>query len=104
MRPIVVKIGGSTLDSQDTTIEDLVQLQKEGVPLVVVHGGGQLISDWLARLGISSGFINGLRVTDAASLKVVIAVLGGLVNKELVLAIQAQGGKAIGISGSDGNL
>ena len=104
MRSIVVKIGGSTLDSQDTTIEDLVQLQKEGVPLVVVHGGGQLISDWLARLGISTGFVNGLRVTDAASLKVVIAVLGGLVNKELVLAIQAQGGKAIGISGSDGNL
>jgi acetylglutamate kinase len=104
MKPIVVKIGGSTLGSYDTTLEDLVKLQTQGVPLVVVHGGGQLASDWLAKLGISTGFVNGLRVTDAASLKVVTAVLGGLVNKELVVAIQSLGGKAIGISGSDGNL
>ena len=104
MKPIVVKIGGSTLGSQDTTMEDLVQLQKQGLALVVIHGGGQLISDWLAKLDISTSFIKGLRVTDAASLEVVIAVLGGLVNKELVVSIQALGGKAIGISGSDGNL
>jgi len=104
MKPIVVKIGGSTLSGHDTTLEDLVMLQMQEVPLVVVHGGGQLASEWLIKLGISTSFINGLRVTDAESLKVVTAVLGGLVNKELVVTIQSLGGKAIGISGSDGNL
>ncbi len=101
---IVVKIGGSTLGSHDTTLEDLVELQKQGKSLVVVHGGAKVTSEWLARLGIPTGFVNGLRVTDAESLKVVVAVLSGLVNKELVVAIQAQGGKAVGLSGCDGNL
>lgn len=101
---IVVKIGGSTLGTHDTTLEDLVSLQKQGVPLVVVHGGAQAISEWLARIGIPTSFIGGLRVTDADSLKVVAGVLGGLVNKELVVAIQSLKGKAIGLSGSDGNL
>jgi acetylglutamate kinase len=101
---IVVKIGGSTLDNHDTTLEDLVQLQKKGKPLVVVHGGARVTSEWLARLGIPTSFINGLRVTDAETLKVAAAVLGGLVNKELVVGIQALGGKAVGLSGCDGNL
>ena len=101
---IVVKIGGSTLGNHDTTLEDLVELQKQGEYLVVVHGGGQMTSEWLAQLGISTGFINGLRVTDAETMKVVTAILGGLINKELVVAIQALGGKAIGLTGSDGNL
>ena len=100
----VVKIGGSTLGNHDTTLEDLVELQKQGKSLVVVHGGAKVTSGWLARLGISTSFMNGLRVTDAETLRVVAAVLGGLVNKELVVAIQALGGKAIGLSGSDGNL
>jgi len=104
MKPLVVKIGGSTLGNRDTVLEDLVALQEQGVPLVVVHGGAQEVSSWLARLGMSTSFINGLRVTDAETLKVVTAILGGLVNKELVVAIQALKGKAIGISGSDGNL
>lgn len=104
MNPIVVKIGGSTLGNHDTTLEDLVELQKQGVPLVVVHGGGREISDWLARLGVSTNFTNGLRVTDTETLKVVAGVLGGLVNKELVVAIQALKGKAVGLSGADGNL
>ncbi len=103
-KTIVVKIGGSTLGNHDTTLEDLVTLQRQGVPLVVVHGGAQTVTDWLARLGIPTNFIKGLRVTDAESLKVVAGVLGGLVNKELVVAIQALKGKAIGLSGSDGNL
>ena len=72
--------------------------------MVVVHGGAQMVSDWLVRLGISTSFIKGLRVTDAETLKVVAAILSGLVNKELVVAIQALGGKAVGLSGSDGNL
>jgi acetylglutamate kinase len=101
---IIVKIGGSTLGNHDTTLEDLVQLQKQGKSLVVVHGGAKVTSEWLARLGIPTSFVNGLRVTDAETLKVVAAALGGLVNKELVVAIQALGGKAVSLSGCDGNL
>jgi acetylglutamate kinase len=101
---IVVKIGGSTLGNRDTTLEDLVELQKQGKSLVVVHGGAKVTTEWLARLGIPTSFVNGLRVTDAESLKVVAAALGGLVNKELVVAIQALGGRAVGLSGCDGNL
>jgi len=103
-RIIVVKIGGSTLGNHDTTLEDLVELQQQGRPLVVVHGGAKVTSEWLARLGIPTSFVNGLRVTDAETLKVVAAALGGLVNKELVVAIQALGGKAVSLSGCDGNL
>jgi len=101
---IVVKIGGSTLGNHDTTLEDLVQLQKQGKSLVVVHGGAKVTSEWLARLDIPTSFVNGLRVTDAETLKVVAAALGGLVNKELVVAIQALGGRAVSLSGCDGNL
>jgi acetylglutamate kinase len=101
---VVVKIGGSTLGNHDTTLEDLVELQKQGKSLVVVHGGAKVTTKWLARLGIATSFVNGLRVTDAETLKVVAAALGGLVNKELVVAIQALGGKAVGLSGCDGNL
>jgi acetylglutamate kinase len=101
---VVVKIGGSTLGNHDTTLEDLVELQKQGKSLVVVHGGAKVTSEWLARLGIPTSFVNGLRVTDGETLKVVAAALGGLVNKELVVAIQALGGKAVGLSGCDGNL
>jgi acetylglutamate kinase len=101
---IVVKIGGSTLGNHDTTLEDMVELQKQGKSLVVVHGGAKVTSEWLARLGIPTSFVDGLRVTDAETLKVVAAALGGLVNKELVVAIQALGGKAVGLSGCDGNL
>ena len=101
---IVVKIGGSTLGNHDTTLEDLVELQKRGRSLVVVHGGAKMSTEWLTRLGIPTSFVNGLRVTDAETLKVVAAALGGLVNKELVVAIQALGGRAVGLSGCDGNL
>jgi len=101
---IVIKLGGSTLGSHDTTVADLVTLQERGVLPVVVHGGANVVTDWLGRLGISTSFVQGLRVTDAETLKVVIAILAGLVNKELVAAIEALGGKAIGLSGIDGGL
>ena len=104
MKPVVIKIGGSTLGSHDNTLDDLVTLQKTGVPLVVVHGGAKEVTDWLTRLNISTTFVNGLRVTDLETLKVVTAVLGGLVNKELVSGIWRLGGKAVGLSGADGNL
>ena len=102
--PIVVKIGGSTLGSHDTSLKDLVTLQREGVDVVVVHGGGNVISQWMQRQGIQPRFVNGLRVTDAASLDIVVAVLTGLINKELVSQVHGLGGRAIGISGIDGGL
>ncbi len=101
---IVVKIGGSTLESRDTTIEDIVSLQKQGKSLVIVHGGANVVTKWLMQLGISTRFVHGERVTDAATLDVVTAVLAGLVNKEIVAAINIRGGQAVGISGIDGAL
>ena len=103
-KTIVVKIGGSTLGSHDTTLDDLVALQKKGVLPVVVHGGGNKITEWLKKIGIATTFVRGMRVTDAATLEVVIAVLAGLVNKELVAEIMSKGGKAMGLSGVDGGL
>lgn len=98
----VIKIGGSTFNSGDTTVEDIVALQKKGESLVVVHGGGNSVTDWLKRLGISTKFVRGERVTDLPSLEVVIGVLAGLVNKEITAAINVYGGRAVGISGADG--
>ncbi len=100
----MVKLGGATLGSHDTAIEDIVSLQRQGKSVVVVHGGGKVITEWLARQGITSRFIQGERVTDRATLEVVISVLAGLVNKEIVAAINDQGGRAAGISGVDGAL
>jgi len=100
----VIKIGGATLGSHDTAIEDIVKLQRRGKSLVVVHGGGKVITEWLEKQGVSSRFIQGERVTDQATLEVVTSVLAGLVNKEIVAAINGLGGRAVGISGVDGAL
>ena len=102
--PIVVKIGGSTLGNADTSTQDIVSLQKQGRTPVVVHGGGQTVSEWMQRQGLMPRFIRGLRVTDGPSLEVVIAVLTGLVNKRLVASIHALGGRAVGLSGVDGGV
>ena len=101
---IVIKIGGVTLDSGDTTIEDIVSLQQRGIPLVVVHGGGNTVTDWLKRQGVTTEFVRGERVTDLPALEVATAVLTGLVNKEIVAGINCLGGRAVGISGVDGAL
>ena len=101
---IVVKIGGSTLGEHDTTVQDLVELQNRGIGTIVVHGGGKLITDWQKRLGIATRFVRGKRVTDKTSLEVAVSVLAGLVNKEIVAAINRLGGRAMGISGVDGAL
>lgn len=103
-RVIVIKIGGATLGSHDTAIEDIVQLQRQGKALLVVHGGGKLITEWLDKQGIPTRFIQGERVTDQATLEVVISVLAGLVNKDIVAEINSLGGSAAGISGVDGSL
>jgi acetylglutamate kinase len=101
---IVVKIGGSTLGSHDTTLEDVARLCSEGHRLVVVHGGGDLVSRWLRAHGVEARFLNGLRVTEADTLDVVVAVLAGLVNKQLVAQLNALGARAVGLSGADGAL
>ena len=101
---ILVKIGGSTLGAQDTAIADVAALRRQGRLPIVVHGGGAMISDWMARLGVRAEFVDGLRVTDAASLEVVAGVLGGVVNKRLVQELCAAGAPASGISGADGGL
>lgn len=101
---IVVKIGGVALGSNDTTIEDIVYLQQQGKKLVVVHGGGKLITEWLKIHGIATQFVGGQRVTDRDSLAIAVAVMAGLVNKEIVAGINQLGGHAIGISGADGAL
>ena len=102
--PIVVKIGGSTLGNNDTSLKDLVALQRQGRPVVVVHGGGPVISQWMQRQGIPPRFVNGLRVTDAESLDIVVAVLTGLINKELVAALHGLGARVVGLSGIDAGL
>jgi acetylglutamate kinase len=101
---ILVKIGGVVLGSNDTTIEDIVYLQQQGEQLVVVHGGGKLITEWLKLHGVATRFVGGQRVTDKDSLALAVAVLAGLVNKEIVAAVNQLGGRAIGISGVDGAL
>ncbi len=103
-KTIVIKLGGSTLGNRDTVLGDMISLQKAGVLPVVVHGGANVVTDWLTRLQIPTSFINGLRVTDPETLKIVIAILAGLVNKELVAAIEASGGRAMGLCGIDGGL
>ncbi|MCL6647597.1 MAG: acetylglutamate kinase [Chloroflexi bacterium] len=103
-RPVVVKIGGSTLGTHDTTIAELAALARDGLPLVIVHGGGKTITEWLARLGASTRFVRGLRVTDAPTLETVVAVLGGLVNTQIVAELAARGVPAVGLSGVDDGL
>jgi acetylglutamate kinase len=99
---IVVKLGGATLGNHDTTLQDIVSLQKQGWSIVVVHGGGKTITNWLEQRGLATQFIEGERVTDEAALEVVVSVLAGLVNKEIVADIDTLGGLAMGISGVDG--
>ena len=101
-KPVVVKIGGGALGEGDTLFSDLVSLQRDGLQVVVVHGGGSVISQWQKLHGIEARFIRGLRVTDGPGLEVATAVLAGLVNKELVASLQAEGGRTVGLSGVDG--
>lgn len=106
-KPFVVKYGGSTLldEAQCARIAgDIALLKLVGIQLVVVHGGGKHINEMLERLGIKNKFLNGLRVTDEETMRVVEMVLSGRSNKDVVTLINRYGGKAIGISGKDGPL
>jgi acetylglutamate kinase len=101
---VIVKLGGSTLGEHDTALADIVALSRAGRRVIVVHGGGAEISRWLEIHQLESHFVDGLRVTDAAAVRVVVAVLAGAVNKELVAQLSALGLPAIGLCGADGGL
>lgn len=101
---VVVKVGGSTLGEGDSTVPDIIELWQQGARPVVVHGGGKVISDWVAKQGIQPEFVRGLRKTDRATLDVAIAVLAGLVNSEMVAEFCAAGANAVGLSGVSGGM
>ena len=105
-KTIVVKYGGNAMTDPELKAgfaRDVVMLKLVGMNPVVVHGGGPQINDLLARLGKQGEFVAGMRVTDPETMDVVEMVLGGLVNKEIVSLINQAGGKAIGLTGKDGN-
>src|SRR3954468_1160007 len=105
-KTIVVKYGGNAMQDgfAQNFAQDIVLMKQTGIDPVVVHGGGPQIGTMLKRLAIPSTFVDGLRVTDAASIEVVEMVLTGSINKQIVSGINAAGGRAVGISGKDGNL
>lgn len=104
---IVIKLGGHAMSSDAAMASfarDVVLMRQCNVNPVIVHGGGPMINEMLEKLNITSEFVNGKRVTDAATVEVVEMVLSGKVNKAIVQAINGQGGRAVGISGKDANL
>jgi len=103
-KTLVIKLGGSTLENQRSVLQDIIWLQALGARPVLVHGGGPYINEWLDKLNMPTQFQNGLRVTDASTLDVVRMVLLGQVNAGLVLLASQLGGKAIGLSGTDGKM
>jgi len=103
----VIKYGGHAMGDENLAenfARDVVLLKHVGINPIVVHGGGPQIGDMLQRLGIKTTFIDGLRVTDAETVKIAEMVLSGHINKEIVSQISSVGGNAIGLSGKDGNL
>ncbi len=106
-KTIVVKFGGNAMIDealQNSFARDIVLMKLVGMNPIVVHGGGPQIGELLQKLEIKSEFINGMRVTDSATMDVVEMVLGGAVNKQIVSLINRNGGQAIGITGKDGQL
>lgn len=98
---LVLKLGGTTLVDQAHVLDEVAAVARKR-PVVLVHGGGKRITEWLERLGVPSRFEGGLRVTDQASLDVAAAVLRGVVNSELVSDLRDRGVDAVGLSGVDG--
>ena len=106
-RTIVIKYGGNAMVDEELKrgfARDVVLMKLVGMNPVVVHGGGPQIASLLERIGKKSEFVDGLRVTDRETIDVVEMVLGGLVNKSIVALINAQGGRAVGLSGKDGGM
>ena len=105
-KTIVVKYGGHAMGGgvPEEFAQDIVLMKQTGINPVVVHGGGPQIGAMLKRLNIESSFVDGLRVTNAAAMEVVEMVLSGTINKQIVAGINAAGGRAVGVSGKDGNM
>jgi len=106
-KTLVIKYGGNAMIDEklkESFARDIVMMKLIGINPIVVHGGGPQIGDLLEKLKIESHFINGMRVTDSKTMDVVEMVLGGMVNKEIVGLINTAGGKAIGLTGKDGEL
>ncbi len=105
-KTVVVKFGGNAMvdeDLKNSFARDIVLMKLVGINPIVVHGGGPQIGQLLTKLGKTSNFIDGMRVTDSETMDVVEMVLGGLVNKEIVNLINQNGGKAVGLTGKDGD-
>jgi acetylglutamate kinase len=106
-KTVVIKYGGNAMENEElkqSFARDVVLMKLVGINPVVVHGGGPQIGDLLKRLGKTSEFVDGMRVTDAETMDVVEMVLGGLVNKEIVNLLNRHGGRAVGLTGKDGDL
>ncbi|MEW5754943.1 MAG: acetylglutamate kinase [Pseudomonadota bacterium] len=106
-KTIVIKYGGNAMTDERLKAgfaRDVVLMKAVGMNPVVVHGGGPQIGELLKRIGKESEFVQGMRVTDKETMDVVEMVLGGLVNKEIVNLINHHGGKAVGLSGKDGDM
>ena len=105
-KTVVIKFGGNAMvDDQlkNSFAKDIVLMKLVGINPIVVHGGGSQIGSLLKRLGKTTEFINGMRVTDSETMDIVEMVLGGLVNKEIVTLINRHGGRAVGLTGKDGD-
>lgn len=100
----IIKLGGRVIDDEDKLNMLLHAISQQSDPCVIVHGGGDQVSELAERLGVESTFINGRRVTDQSSLKLVTMVLAGMINKQMVAKLQAKSVKAWGLSGVDANL
>jgi acetylglutamate kinase len=100
----IVKIGGNVLDNPAALKTFLADFASVREPKILIHGGGKIATKLGDQLGIESKYVNGRRITDAATLDVVTMVYGGLVNKQLVAQLQQQGCNAMGVTGADGNL
>ena len=106
-KTIVIKYGGAAMENDSlkhSVMQDVVLMKYIGMNPVVVHGGGNQISDWMRRVGKEAEFVQGLRVTDAETVEIAEMVLAGVINKEIVSLINLHGGKAVGLCGKDANL
>src|SRR5690606_29574783 len=101
---LVVKIGGNVIDDQDRLDAFLRGFATQKARSILVHGGGKIATDMGAQLGLSAKYVDGRRVTDDATLQLVLMVYGGLVNKRIVAGLQGAGCNAIGLTGADGNV
>lgn len=106
-KTIVIKYGGAAMENNSlkhSVMQDVVLMKYIGMNPVVVHGGGNQISEWMQRVGKKAEFVQGLRVTDAETVEIAEMVLAGVINKEIVSLINLHGGKAVGLCGKDANL